>query len=106
MSIDTIIAAIETDIEGAAEAAWSVLRPKLTGLGATILGQCATAAGTMLQNGFSATSLAQAIASVMAALPEDVVAAEADVSAAVVAFFQQLQADVSGNAAAAPAASS
>lgn len=93
MSVGSIVSAIEGDVAGALEAAWSAIKTKLEGLGATVLGQCATAAGVLLQNGFSATSLAEAVASVSAALPADVVAAEADLSAAVVTFFQQLAAD-------------
>lgn len=94
MSIETVLETIGNDIEVALEAAWAVLKPDLQSLGQTVLSQAATAAQTLVDNGFSMTNFVEAVGSVMASLPADAVAAEEDVSAAIVAFFKQISTDL------------
>ena len=72
-----LVQVVEQFFEGAAstieadlEAGWAELKPAITALGKTVLGQVAAAAETLLANP-SATGFADALASIVGQLPAD-----------------------------------
>lgn len=101
-----LIQTIETDVEGALEAAWAAVKPKLQALDATVLSEIGQAAETLVSTGFSPQGLADATTAVMAAGATELGVLESDVASGIAVFTSSLVTKVESATSAAPSTGS
>lgn len=97
-----LIQTIEQDVEGAFEAAWQAIKPKLVALDATVLSEIGQAAETLVSTGFSPQGLSQAVTAVMAAGATELGVLESDVAAGIAVFTSSLVGKLTPATSAAP----
>jgi hypothetical protein len=85
-----LVQTVVADLEGALDAAWLAIKPKIMAMDATVVSEIAQASETLVSTGFSPQGLANAVTAVMAAGATGLGVLESDVASGIAVFASSL----------------